>query len=163
VYLHSDMVEDLVKVVGNVRPHIINLKGLMSIYPKFDKLINVSDNIHQINKKKLKKLKIDEKFITVKNLLDLNEIYKDVKKQENKNKIKKIKINKKINTLKNLYDLNKINKEVEKEKKNKNYNAKKKQINIGNSPSSIEIINFNKNHFKIFASGRLSPEKGFDN
>lgn len=129
VYLHSDMVEDLVKVVGNVRPHIINLKGLMSIYPKFDKLINVSDNIHQINKKKLKKLKINEKFITVNNLLDLNKIYKDVEKEENI-----------INT-----------------------NAKNKQLIIGNSPSGIEIINFNKDNFNIFASGRLSPEKGFDN
>lgn len=51
VYLHSDMVEDLVKEVGNIRPHIINLKGLMSIYPKFDNLINVSENVNKINKK----------------------------------------------------------------------------------------------------------------
>src|SRR5699024_12659309 len=34
---------------------------------------------------------------------------------------------------------------------------------IGNSPSGIEIINFNKDNFNIFASGRLSPKKGFDN
>lgn len=129
VYLHSDMVEDLVKVVGNVRPHIINLNGLMSIYSKFDKLINVSDNIHQINKNKLKRLKISEKFVTVNNLLDLNKIYKDVKKEEN------------------IIKTNETN----------------KQLIIGNSPSGIEIINFNKNNFNIFASGRLSPEKGFDN
>ena len=129
VYLHSDMIEDLVKVVGNIRPHIINLKGLMSIYPKFDKLINVSENIHQINKKKLRKLKVSEKFVTVNNLLDLNKIYEDVKKEENIIKT----------------------------------NEESKQLIIGSSPSGIEIIKFNNNNFNIFASGRLSPEKGFDN
>lgn len=129
VYLHSDMIEDLVKVVGNIRPHIINLKGLMSIYPKFDKLINVSENIHQINKKKLRKLKVSEKFVTVNNLLDLNKIYEDAKKEENIIKT----------------------------------NEESKQLIIGNSPSGIEIIKFNNNNFNIFASGRLSPEKGFDN
>lgn len=129
VYLHSDMVEDLVKVVGNIRPHIINLKGLMSIYPKFDKLINVSENIHQINKQKLKKLKVNKKFITVNNLLDLEKISEDKKKEENIIKT----------------------------------NKKNKQLIIGNSPSGVEIINFDNNNFNIFASGRLSPEKGFDN
>src|SRR5699024_1492891 len=129
VYLHSDMKEDLVKLVGNKRPHIINLKGLMSIYPKFDKLINVSENIHQINKKKLKKLKLDERFVTVNNLLDLNRIYEDVEREENIIKT----------------------------------NTKNKQLIVGNSPSGIEIINFDSNNFNIFASGRLSPEKGFDN
>lgn len=129
VYLHSDMVEDLVKVVGNIRPHIINLKGLMSIYPKFDKLINVSENIHQINKQKLKKLKVNKKFITVNNLLDLEKISEDIKKEENIIKT----------------------------------NKKNKQLIIGNSPSGVEIINFDNNNFNIFASGRLSPEKGFDN
>jgi len=129
VYLHSDMVEDLVKVVGNIRPHIINLKSLMSIYPKFDKLINVSENIHKINKKKLKYLKIDEKFVTVNNLLDLNRIHNDSLKENN------------------IIQTNEDN----------------IQLIVGNSPTGIEIVNFNTNNFNIFASGRLSPEKGFDN
>ncbi|MDO5374986.1 MAG: glycosyltransferase [Staphylococcus rostri] len=129
VYMHSDMKEDLVKVVGNRRPHIINLKALMTIYYKFDKLVNVSENIHQINKKKLRKLKLDNKFVTVNNLLDLNRIYEGAKKEENI-----------IRT-----------------------NEPNKQLIIGNSPTGIEIINFDTNHFNIFASGRLSPEKGFDN
>lgn len=67
---------------NHIRPHIINLKGLMSIYPKFDKLINVSENIHQINKQKLKKLKVNKKFITVNNLLDLEKISEDKKKKK---------------------------------------------------------------------------------
>lgn len=128
VYLHSDMKEDLMKVVGNVRPHIINLKGLMSIYPKFDKLVNVSENIHQINKKKLKKFKIPEKFVTVNNLLDLNRIYSEAYKEENI-----------IST-----------------------NNENEKLIISNSPTGVEIINFNTENFNIFASGRLSPEKGFD-
>ncbi|UXR78203.1 glycosyltransferase [Staphylococcus sp. IVB6227] len=129
IYLHSDMMEDLHKVVGNKKPHIINLKSLMTIYPKFDNLINVSENIHQINKKKLKRFNIDNKFVTVNNLLDLNRIYEGAKKEENI-----------IKTL----DPN-------------------KQLLIGNSPTGVEIINFDNNNFNIFASGRLSPEKGFDN
>lgn len=129
VYLHSDMVEDLVKVVGNRRPHIINLKGLMTLYPKFDKLINVSENIHKINKQKLKKLKVDSKFVTVNNMLDFKKINGDIDN-----------------------DKNIIKTETE-----------NKLLIIGNSPSGIEIINFDTNNFNIFASGRLSPEKGFDN
>lgn len=128
VYLHSDMMEDLVKVVGNVRPHIINLKGLISIYSKFDKLINVSENIHQINRKKLKKFKVDDKFVTVSNLLNLGKIYELAKSEENI-----------IQT-----------------------NNENEQLIIANSPSGIEVIKFNNNKFNIFASGRLSPEKGFD-
>ncbi|MCD8880527.1 glycosyltransferase [Mammaliicoccus sciuri] len=129
VYLHSDMVEDLVKIVGNRRPHIINLKGLMTIYPKFDKLINVSDNIHRINKKKLKRFNVNDKFVTVNNMLNLNKIYNDINKQDNI-----------INT-----------------------HEENKKLIIANSPSGIELIKFNKNNYNIFASGRLSPEKGFDN
>ncbi|MGN7566506.1 UNVERIFIED_CONTAM: glycosyltransferase [Staphylococcus aureus] len=101
----------------------------MSIYPKFDKLINVSENIHKINKKKLKYLKIDEKFVTVNNLLDLNRIHNDSQKEDN------------------IIQTNEDN----------------IQLIVGNSPTGIEIINFNTNNFNIFASGRLSPEKGFDN
>lgn len=128
IYLHSDMKQDLVKEVNNRKPHIINLKGLMTLYPRFDKLINVSNEVHQINKRKLRNLKIeDEKFVTVQNLLDLNKMYND------------------INNSKNILKLD-----------------EDKDLIIANSPSGIDMIEFNKNNFNIFASGRLSPEKGFD-
>lgn len=129
VYLHSDMNEDLVKVVGNKRPHIINLKGLMTLYPKFDKLVNVSENIHKINEKKLKRFKPGNKFVTVSNSLDLKGLFESAKKQENIIKT----------------------------------NEENKSMIIANSPTGVEIINFDESKFNIFACGRLSPEKGFDN
>lgn len=129
IYLHSDMASDLLKEVGKVRPHIINLKSLMTIYPKFDKLVNVSESIHRINKEKLKDLKINNKFTTVSNLLDLNKIYEKAEKEENIIKT----------------------------------NEPDKYLIVANSNSKTEIVNLNQNNFNIMASGRLSPEKGFDN
>lgn len=129
VYLHSDMDEDLVKKVGNKRPHIINLKGLMTRYKNFDKLINVSENVHRINQKKLQRFKPGDKFTTVNNMLDLEGILNNSKKEDNIIKT----------------------------------DNPNKFLVISNSPSGIEIINFDNTKFNIFSSGRLSPEKGFEN
>src|SRR5699024_5446970 len=50
IYLHSDMSSDLLKEVGKYRINIINIKSLINIYIKFDKLVNVSESINRINK-----------------------------------------------------------------------------------------------------------------
>jgi len=127
VYLHSDMKQDLHKVVNNKKPHAINLKGLMTIYPEFDYLVNVSENVKEINKEKLSNLNLDDKFVVSKNLLNIDEVKSKVEKQDNI-----IKIN------------------------DDSYKF------LANSPTGVELVPFNKNNFNIFASGRLSPEKGFN-
>lgn len=65
-------------------------------------------------------------------------------------------------TVSNSLDLNKIYSEAQKQDNIISTNKENEKLIISNSPSGVEVIKFDTNNFNIFASGRLSPEKGFD-
>ncbi|MCQ5454261.1 CDP-glycerol glycerophosphotransferase family protein [Bacillus paralicheniformis] len=52
-YMHNDLLSDSERLVNGRRPHRINLRGLFSIYNKFDKLVSVSKGTMELNKKNL--------------------------------------------------------------------------------------------------------------
>lgn len=74
VYLHSDMKSDMYKIVNGKKPHYSNLKGLISLYDRFDYLVNVSKETCNINKKNLSTPATKNKFITAMNTINLNKI-----------------------------------------------------------------------------------------
>lgn len=81
VYLHSDMKSDMHKVVNGKKPHYLNLKGLISLYDKFDYLVNVSKETCKINKENLITLSTKHKFTTAMNTINLNKIKSLVNKE----------------------------------------------------------------------------------
>lgn len=52
-YMHSDMLSDSERTVDGKKPHRINLRGLFSVYHRFDKLVSVSKGTMELNRKSL--------------------------------------------------------------------------------------------------------------
>lgn len=74
-YLHSDIKADMEKVVNGTKPHYQNLKGLISLYPYFDKLVSVSKATSNLNKEKIDKHLLNDKYYSAKNTINLNKIH----------------------------------------------------------------------------------------
>ena len=55
VYLHSDIKADMERTVNGVKPHYQNLKGLITLYDQFDKLVCVSDASKEQNMRNIAK------------------------------------------------------------------------------------------------------------
>lgn len=96
VFMHNDLKADSEKTVGKKRPHFINLRGMFSLYKKFDRLISVSEATMRVNHEKLKNyIDDDNKIGYCINSLNIDKIlYPDQK--ENNDEIKQESI-KKIN------------------------------------------------------------------
>ncbi|KWW17574.1 CDP-glycerol--glycerophosphate glycerophosphotransferase [Peribacillus simplex] len=52
-YMHNDLLSDSERVINGRRPHRINLRGLFSVYHRFDKLVSVSEGTMELNRKNL--------------------------------------------------------------------------------------------------------------
>lgn len=78
VYLHSDMKMDMERTVNGLRPHYVNLKGIMSMYPLFDKLVSVSEVTKDENLKKIGNNKTSEKYKAAVNTINLEKINNQV-------------------------------------------------------------------------------------
>ncbi|MFW0761880.1 CDP-glycerol glycerophosphotransferase family protein [Staphylococcus cohnii] len=76
IYLHSDMQMDMERTVNGVKPHYINVRGAISMYPYFDKLVNVSEVTKQENINKLSKRTTKQKFQSSNNTINLPKIRK---------------------------------------------------------------------------------------
>ncbi|WP_210133194.1 glycosyltransferase [Staphylococcus sp. GDH8C106P] len=76
IYLHSDMKMDMERTVNGIRPHYTNVKGTISMYPYFDKLVNVSEVTKQENINKLSKRSTKQKFQSSNNTINLPKIRK---------------------------------------------------------------------------------------
>ncbi|MER2294481.1 MAG: CDP-glycerol glycerophosphotransferase family protein [Desemzia incerta] len=61
-YMHNDILSDSERTINGKRPHFINLRGLMTVYNHFDKLVSVSKGTMELNKKNLGKYADDDKF-----------------------------------------------------------------------------------------------------
>ncbi|MBS4200641.1 CDP-glycerol glycerophosphotransferase family protein [Bacillus sp. FJAT-49732] len=83
-FMHSDMLSEYKKIKDGRRLHLLNLRGLFSIYNRFDKLVSVSEGTMNINRANLSKYVVSDKFDYVLNsinpsrVLQINETtYKD--------------------------------------------------------------------------------------
>lgn len=76
IYLHSDMKMDMNRIVNGKRPHYTNLKGVTSLYPYFNKLVNVSEISKDINISKISNIKTNKKFTSSPNIINIQKINK---------------------------------------------------------------------------------------
>lgn len=81
IYLHSDILSDMNRIVNNVRPHYQNLKGVVSLYSKFDYLVSVSEETRKINFENLSTPNTRHKFTSSMNTINLNKINNLVQKE----------------------------------------------------------------------------------
>ncbi|WP_066258926.1 CDP-glycerol glycerophosphotransferase family protein [Neobacillus drentensis] len=75
-YMHNDIRTDSEKVINGRRPHRINLRGLFSVYNKFDKLVSVSPATMELNKSNLAEFAEEFKFDFVMNSINPEKILK---------------------------------------------------------------------------------------
>ncbi|MCD8795099.1 glycosyltransferase [Mammaliicoccus sciuri] len=74
IYLHSDINSDMNRTVNGKKPHYINLKGVISLYHKFDYLVSVSEETNKINFRNLSTPSTCNKFTSSMNTINLNRI-----------------------------------------------------------------------------------------
>lgn len=81
IYLHSDILSDMNRTVNKRRPHYQNLKGVVSLYSKFDYLVSVSEETQKINFENLSTPNTRHKFTSSMNTINLNKINNLVQKE----------------------------------------------------------------------------------
>ena len=73
-YLHSDMKLDQQREVNGRKIHQMNLKGIFSVYHRYDKSVSVSEVINKINQEKLSQYASPEKFVYAENTINPDKI-----------------------------------------------------------------------------------------
>ncbi|MFF2287831.1 CDP-glycerol glycerophosphotransferase family protein [Peribacillus butanolivorans] len=73
-YMHNDLLSESEKTFNGKRPHRINLRGLFSVYHRFDKLVSVSEGTMELNRKNLLQYADYEKFDYVMNSINPEKI-----------------------------------------------------------------------------------------
>ncbi|WP_066065382.1 CDP-glycerol glycerophosphotransferase family protein [Neobacillus soli] len=73
-YMHNDLLSDSERTINGRRPHRINLRGLFSVYHRFDKLVSVSAGTMELNKKNLLRYADESKFDYVMNSINMEKI-----------------------------------------------------------------------------------------
>ncbi|MFD9628191.1 CDP-glycerol glycerophosphotransferase family protein [Peribacillus muralis] len=73
-YMHNDLLSDSERVINGRRPHRINLRGLFSVYHRFDKLVSVSEGTMELNRKNLLQYADFDKFDYVMNSINPEKI-----------------------------------------------------------------------------------------
>ncbi|KON70878.1 CDP-glycerol:glycerophosphate glycerophosphotransferase [Peribacillus butanolivorans] len=73
-YLHNDLLSESEKIINGKRPHRINLRGLFSVYNRFDKLVSVSKGTMELNRKNLLEYADYDKFDYVMNSINPEKI-----------------------------------------------------------------------------------------
>ncbi|WP_404329960.1 CDP-glycerol glycerophosphotransferase family protein [Mesobacillus maritimus] len=76
-YLHNDLLSDSERTVNGKKPHRINLRGIFSVYNRFDKLVSVSKGTMELNRKNLLKYADFNKFDYVMNSINPDKILQD--------------------------------------------------------------------------------------
>ncbi|MEC1752695.1 CDP-glycerol glycerophosphotransferase family protein [Bacillus mojavensis] len=69
-FMHNDLLSESEKVINGRKPHRINLRGLFSIYNRFDKLVSVSKGTMELNRKNLAIYADESKFDYVMNSIN---------------------------------------------------------------------------------------------
>lgn len=73
-YMHNDLLSDSERKVGSKRPHRTNLRGLFSVYHRFDKLVSVSKGTMELNLQNLEEYADHEKFGYIMNSINPEKI-----------------------------------------------------------------------------------------
>ncbi|WP_066258927.1 CDP-glycerol glycerophosphotransferase family protein [Neobacillus drentensis] len=73
-YMHNDLLSDSERTINGRKPHRINLRGLFSVYNRFDKLVSVSIGTMELNKKNLSVYADESKFDYVMNSINTEKI-----------------------------------------------------------------------------------------
>jgi len=73
-YMHNDLLSDSERTINGRKPHRINLRGLFSVYHRFDKLVSVSVGTMELNKKNLSAYAAESKFDYVMNSINTEKI-----------------------------------------------------------------------------------------
>ncbi|MED4204488.1 CDP-glycerol glycerophosphotransferase family protein [Neobacillus mesonae] len=73
-YMHNNILADSERTINGSKPHRINLRGLFSVYDRFDKLVSVSTGTMELNKKNLSKYADESKFDYVMNSINPEKI-----------------------------------------------------------------------------------------
>ncbi|ARJ50642.1 glycosyltransferase [Staphylococcus lutrae] len=74
ILLHSDIKSDMERTVNGKRPHYQNLKGVISLYPYFDKLVSVSDATKKLNQSNFNGRQLADKHIASRNTINITKI-----------------------------------------------------------------------------------------
>lgn len=74
VFQHNDLLSDSRRTVNGKQPHKTNLKSLFSIYQLFDRILSVSQETMEINKKNLAQYIRPEQVGVVRNSLNIHKI-----------------------------------------------------------------------------------------
>ncbi|WP_207667504.1 hypothetical protein, partial [Clostridium perfringens] len=72
--MHNDLLSDSERTINGKKPHRINLRGLFTIYDKFDKLVSVSKGTMELNKQNLSQYAEESKFDYVMNSINPDKI-----------------------------------------------------------------------------------------
>lgn len=70
IWLHNDLRADQMREVGGQRPHYTNLGATFSAYPRFERLVSVSDALREVNAAKLAQFAPAEKFVAARNTIN---------------------------------------------------------------------------------------------
>ncbi|MBP1948796.1 glycosyltransferase involved in cell wall biosynthesis [Virgibacillus litoralis] len=73
-FMHNDLLSDSERTINGKRPHRINLRGLFSIYNRFDLLVSVSKGTMELNRKNLSQYAEFNKFEYVMNSIKPDKI-----------------------------------------------------------------------------------------
>ena len=73
-YMHNDLLSESEKVINNKRPHRVNLRGLFSVYHRFDKLVSVSKGTMELNRQNLAEYAQYDKFQFICNSINPDKI-----------------------------------------------------------------------------------------
>ncbi|MEH7075094.1 CDP-glycerol glycerophosphotransferase family protein [Neobacillus drentensis] len=73
-YMHNDLLSDSERTINGRKPHRVNLRGLFSVYNRFDKLVSVSAGTMELNKQNLSQYAGESKFDYVMNSINTKKI-----------------------------------------------------------------------------------------
>lgn len=143
-FFHNDLLSDSNRVVNGKKPHRINLKGMFSVYNKYDELLSVSESTNEINKRNLGRYANNDKFKVCINTIEPKKILHNTENSEIK-KQKAIKFES-CNTLSEIS----TNKKVEVYNKFPNYTASS-FINLNEKLSIRQIASYTDDSGERFA------------
>jgi glycosyltransferase involved in cell wall biosynthesis len=75
-YMHNDLLSDSERTINGRKPHRTNLRGLFSVYNKFDKLVSVSSGTMELNKNNLTEFAEEFRFDYAMNSINPEKILK---------------------------------------------------------------------------------------
>lgn len=75
-YMHNDLLSDSERTINGRKPHRTNLRGLFSVYHRFDKLVSVSSGTMELNRNNLSEFAEEFKFDYAMNSINPEKIRK---------------------------------------------------------------------------------------